>query len=167
MLINETVSDDKLIKITGAEKERTLAELRLIYPLVQQDIEYVKLQQWRITRYVILCQAGLFGVEQLTRGSFTGNSLILQNIVIVLLGLMACLAGMFLLRWEEGLLRRSRTRMNIILRTFTKEFNELLLYKSMPSSTSNRVSFAITSFQQLIMWVSFIMMVYVLVLGTY
>ncbi len=41
-------------------------DLRLLYQLIVQDLAFFKQQQWSTTNYVVLLQAALVGVTQLT-----------------------------------------------------------------------------------------------------
>ena len=93
-------------------------ELRLLYEVTTHDLVYFKTQQWSVTYYALLIDAGLIGITQLLKPSPTA----VERIVLTVLALLTASAAAFLISKLEQSLSVRKSRLHAVRTNFGGEF---------------------------------------------
>jgi hypothetical protein len=93
-------------------------ELRLLYQVTTSDLTYFKTQQWSLTYYCLLIDAGLIGVAQFLKG------LRLSDRIFLCLLVLAAATAVLVVLWK---LQRSidvrQSRLEAVRTCFGSQFN--------------------------------------------
>jgi hypothetical protein len=92
-------------------------EVRLLYQITTSDLSYFKAQQWSVTYYCFLIDAGLVGVTQLLLPLRVADKVILSVLVVV--GMVAAL--IVLLKLQTSISVR-QSRLESVRATFGTAF---------------------------------------------
>ena len=94
----------------GELKRETHEDFRMWYRITIDDINFVKMQQWRITYYVILLLAGIAGFYQILH-SINKAVCPSQKHIMIFLGLMLVFVGTTLLLLFQHTMANYRKRL--------------------------------------------------------
>ena len=109
------------LHVDPAEHDREQEELRLLYAVTTQDLSYFKTQQWSVTYYALLIDAGLVGVAQL----LSANRTILDRIALVVLTFGAAAAAMLVLYKLQASITVRQSRLESLRAAFTETFRRV------------------------------------------
>ena len=94
-------------------------ELRLLYQITVSDLSYFKKQQWNVTYYALLVEAGLVGVAGLVPPPLA----VLDRIVLSSLALLAALGALFVLNKLQRSISVRQSRLDAVRTTFGEAFH--------------------------------------------
>ena len=94
------------------------ADLRLLYEITVSDLAYFKTQQWNVTYYALLLQAGLLGVSKLLMPPLT----LIDKSVLIVLSLLAAGSTLFVLNKLQSSISVRQSRLDAVRKTFSEEF---------------------------------------------
>jgi len=90
------------------QKQSTAEDLRMVYQAAVSEIQFFKQQQWKVANYVLLLYAAITGIYLKTSQASAWIFCI-----AVVLDVVVCLFGSFLLWDLETAARRARGRLNM------------------------------------------------------
>jgi hypothetical protein len=108
-----TEKDDK-----QNERHKAEEELRLLYQVSTQDLDFFKQQQWSVTNYVLLLYGTFFGISQIDNLKVSSCERFVFCLVATALGIV----GIYLVIKLEKSIKARRNRLDKVRRLFTKTF---------------------------------------------
>jgi hypothetical protein len=70
----------------ASQESNDAEELRLLYQVTTSDLSYFKAQQWSLTYYCFLIDAGLVGVAQLLQPLTVTDKVVLSGLLLIATG---------------------------------------------------------------------------------
>jgi hypothetical protein len=121
-------------------------ELRMLYQLTVSDLSYFKTQQWNVTYYALLVDAGIIGVAQALSSDIT----IFDRAVLGILSAVAAISALFVIGKLQRSISVRQSRLDAVRRTFSMAFArawsaELKGNESLPSVILLRGGIAVTA----------------------
>lgn len=119
------------------------AEILALYQVTAQDLTFFKQQQWSVTNYALVLDAGLLGVRQVAKSLSDPEKLIIC-IVATGLGIL----GLYLLRTLERSITARRERLEGVRIRLSQEFRDAWRTEAKEKDTS-AVAFLLAAAQVL------------------
>ena len=95
-------------------------ELRLLYQVTTSDLSYFKSQQWSVTYYCFLIDAGLIGVAQLLLSLTVTDKVVLTALLVV-----ATIAALFVLAKLQASISVRQSRLEAVRAAFGTAFTRV------------------------------------------
>jgi hypothetical protein len=115
-------------------------EFKLLYSLCVSDIAFSKNQQWKVTNYVVAIYVALFGIWKAIVIENLKRHFGIEFYLFLLIGGITLIIGILLIQIDQGLLKRSRARINKIVDNFSDEFRSAFRPIAPPKRNLNALS---------------------------
>lgn len=115
------------------EKARAAEEIRTIYGLVVSDIQFFKLQQWRVTNYGLLLYAAVIAIPKLLEKNGLSSP---EYIVLFIVAFSVLAAGLYLLESLAQAIEKGRTRLDDVKKHLTDEARAIVASESAKDKAS-------------------------------
>jgi len=137
-------------------------EIKLLYGISVNDIAFAKNQQWKITNYVIAVYVALFGVwKSVVVDPNVKHLFGIECSFFLLISLITLIAGIYLICIDQGLLERSRGRIDRIVKNFSEEFQGLFQHIDTKKRSNNAYAVLVTQIS--IMILGYILLAYAII----
>lgn len=123
----------------GRKKAEISKAVETLYRALFDELKFAKQQQWRVTNYLLLVLAAIFGISK----ALPQPLIVCEKIIGSMLVLAAVAAGFYVLIDLQFYMGRIRVRLEAIEATFSLEDQKLLQVEAYPSPARRGLPFLV------------------------
>lgn len=105
------------------QNNSSVQDFRMRYPVLIDDIKYIKSRQWVVTYYLLLLYGGIAGFYKLMEFDIGKNPCVQKNVLVIITLLVATLGTYYQYDFQDRIVQY-RKHLYDLLNNFSEEFRQ-------------------------------------------